>query len=186
MAKYTPHSQADKDLMLSKIGVKSMDDLYVHVPKDLKLTKPLNIAKGKSQFEAAKYVEELSKENKTYSIILRGAGAYNHLIPAPVRAIASREEFVTTYTPYQAEVSQGILQSIFEYQTMMCELTGLEVSNASVYDVGCAAAEAMIVCCDRKSTIVIAGEVNPQVVEVVKTYAYAGNHKVIQTPSSNG
>ena len=186
MAKYTPHSQAEKDLMLKKIGVKSIDDLYKHVPKDLKLSKPLNLPKGVSQFEAASYLEALSKENKVFPTILRGAGAYNHLIPAPVRAISSREEFVTTYTPYQAEVSQGILQSIFEYQSMMCELTGLEVSNASVYDVACAAAEAMIVCCDKKNTVVLAGELNPQVVDVVKTYAFAGNNKVVKTPSKNG
>jgi len=186
MARYVPHTQADKEAMLSKIGLKSTDDFYIHVPKDLKLKKPLNLPQGKSQFEAAKFLEALANENKIYPTILRGAGSYNHLIPAPVRAISSREEFVTTYTPYQAEVSQGILQSIFEYQSMMCELTGLDISNASVYDVGCAAAEAMIVCCDKKNTIVLAGEINPQVVQVVKTYAYAGNNTVIQTPSKNG
>ena len=186
MARYVPHTQADKELMLKNIGVKSIDDLYIHVPGSLKLKKLLNIPKGKSQFEVAKFMEALSKENTTFPTVLRGAGSYNHYIPAPVRAISSREEFVTTYTPYQAEVSQGILQSIFEYQSMMCELTGLDISNASVYDVACAAAEAMIVCCDKKQTILIAGEVGPEIIKVVKTYAYACNNKVKLSPSKDG
>lgn len=185
MSKYTPHTQQDKQQMLKEIGVSSIDALFADVPKSLRC-KELAIGKGKSQFEVADKLEALANQNKIYKTILRGAGAYDHVIPPVVPALASREEFVTAYTPYQPEISQGILQAIFEYQSMVCELSGMEVSNASVYDGATAAAEAMIMCCDKRSTIVLAGEINPETIAVVKTYAFAANLKVAVVGSKNG
>lgn len=185
MSKYTPHTQLDKELMLKDIGIKKVDDLFADIPKKLRC-KELNIPKGKSQSEAADKISALAEQNKVYRTVLRGAGAYDHLIPPVVTALSSREEFVTAYTPYQPEISQGILQAIFEYQTMVCNISGMDVSNASVYDGATAAAEAVIMCCDKHTTVVLAGEINPDIKAVVKTYAFAANLKVIETGSKNG
>ena len=122
-----------------------------------------------------------------FRTILRGAGAERHYIPAAVTRITSNEILVTAYTPYQAEVSQGILQSIFEYQTMICELTGMDVSNASVYDGGTAAAEAAAMCRDRKRTKVLVSETaHPDAVAVIKTYCYGSNTEVVMVPAKDG
>ena len=120
-------------------------------------------------------------------MIFRGAGAYRHYIPAIVDEVASKETFLTAYTPYQPEISQGILQSIFEYQTMICELTGMDVSNATVYDGATAAAEAAAMCRDRRrNTILVSETVDPETIEVVKTYCWAAGTKVVMIPASAG
>ena len=125
--------------------------------------------------------------NKVFRHIFRGAGAYHHYIPSAVNQISQKEEFLTAYTPYQAEISQGILQSIFEYQTMICELTGMDVSNASVYDGATAAAEAAAMCRDRKRTkIVVSAAVNPQVIRTIQTYCFGNGSEVLIVPEKSG
>lgn len=185
MSKYTPHTDADVKAMLDAIGVKSLDALYADVPEKLMLDK-LGLEKGVSQAAAERKYEKIAAKNKVFDTILRGCGAYDHYIPAAVRSLASRSEFVTAYTPYQPEISQGILQTIFEYQTLMCELTGMDVSNASVYDVGTAVGEAMIMACEKKNKVVIAGAVNPETVSVAKTYAFASGFEVVEVPHKDG
>jgi glycine dehydrogenase subunit 1 len=170
MATYTPHSDREIKEMLDALNLNSLDELYKVIPKEY-LLKNLDLPKGLSQFEVEKKLKKLASQNKVYSIILRGAGAYHHYIPAVVREMSKRSEFVTAYTPYQAELSQGILQSIFEYQTMMCELTGLDVSNASHYDGATAAAEAYFMCKDRNRTkLVVSPFIKKETLSVLQTY----------------
>lgn len=186
MSIYTPHTDKDLAEMLAAVGVKKLDDLYADAPKGLKVDK-INIPEGKSQMLVEKDFAAMAGKNKIYDTILRGCGAYDHYIPAAVTALVNRSEFVTAYTPYQPEISQGVLQCIFEYQTMMCELSGMEVSNASVYDVGTAVGEAIKMCAERKNKAVIVGAVNPQTAAVAKTYCSAGNEKLVQVaPDKNG
>ena len=186
MSIYTPHTDKDLAEMLAAVGVKKLDDLYADAPKGLKVDK-INIPEGKSQMLVEKDFAAMAGKNKIYDTILRGCGAYDHYIPAAVTALVNRSEFVTAYTPYQPEISQGVLQCIFEYQTMMCELSGMEVSNASVYDVGTAVGEAIKMCTERKNKAVIVGAVNPQTAAVAKTYCSAGNEKLVQVaPDKNG
>ncbi len=186
MSKYTPHSDKDVLEMLSAVGVKSLDDLYADAPKSLVLDK-LDIPAGKSQMAVEKNFEKMASQNTVFETILRGCGAYDHYVPATVTSLVNRSEFLTAYTPYQPEISQGILQSIFEYQSLMCALTGMDVSNASVYDVGTAAGEAIIMCAERKSKAIVVGAVNPQTVAVAKTYCSAGNKTIVEvSPDANG
>ena len=186
MSIYTPHTDKDLAEMLAAVGVKKLDDLYADAPKGLKVDK-INIPEGKSQMLVEKDFAAMAGKNKIYDTTLRGCGAYDHYIPAAVTALVNRSEFVTAYTPYQPEISQGVLQCIFEYQTMMCELSGMEVSNASVYDVGTAVGEAIKMCAERKNKAVIVGAVNPQTAAVAKTYCSAGNEKLVQVaPDKNG
>ena len=139
MAGYLSISDNDRKAMLEKIGLDDIMSLYRDVPDEL-ILKELHLPEGMSEMEAYRFLQGIARKNKRYEIIFRGAGAYRHYIPAIVDEVAAKETFLTAYTPYQAEISQGILQSIFEYQTMICELTGMDVSNASVYDGATAAA----------------------------------------------
>ena len=132
-------------------------------------------------------MKEIAKQNVVFKHIFRGAGAYSHYIPSIVKSVVSKEEFLTSYTPYQAEISQGILQSIFEYQTMLCQLTGMDVSNASVYDGATAAAEAAAMCRDRKrSRVYLSATTHPLVTEVVKTYCFGSGAQVVMVPEKDG
>ena len=185
MSKYTPHTSADVKAMLDAVGLDSLDALYADVPEKLMLKK-LGLGQGMSQAAVERKYEKTASENKVFDTVLRGCGAYDHFIPAAVRSLAARSEFVTAYTPYQPEISQGILQTIFEYQTLMCELTGMDVSNASVYDVGTAVGEAMIMACEKKSKVLVLGAVNPETVAVAKTYAYASGFELVEIPHKNG
>ena len=134
MGSYVPTTAAEREEMLAAIGVKSLEDLYQAVPQGMLLNGTLNIPGGMSELEVREAVTAMAEKNKVYKTVLRGAGAYRHFIPAVVKSITSREELVTCYTPYQAEISQGVLQGTFEFQTMICELTGMDVANASHYD----------------------------------------------------
>ena len=169
------------------MGMKSMDDLYVDVPEEVMIKGPLDLPAPKSELDIRRTMESLADQNVRFRTVLRGAGAERHYIPAAVSRITSNEIFVTAYTPYQAEVSQGILQSIFEFQTMVCELTGMDVANASVYDGGTAAAEATAMCKDRKRTKVLVSETtHPDALAVIKTYAYGSNTEVLTVPAKDG
>lgn len=170
MGSYIPNSAAEREEMLHTLGLTDEKQLFDHLPPEVRL-ESLDIPAGRSELEVREAVETMAEKNRRFRSIFRGAGSYNHYIPSIVRSVTSKKEFVTAYTPYQAEISQGVLQSIFEYQTMICELTGMDVSNASVYDGAVAAAEAIVMCQERKrSRAVVSGAVNPHVLAVIRTY----------------
>lgn len=186
MGRYVPNTKDEQLKMLNEIGYKDFDDLFSVIPDSVRL-KDLDLPAGKSELEVSRIISEMAAKNKQYKAIYRGAGAYDHYIPSIVKQITSKEEFVTAYTPYQAEISQGVLQSIFEYQTAICQLTGMDVSNASVYDGGTAAAEACAMCKDRKhSTVYVSETTDPKVVSVIKTYCFGSNTEVKMVPAKNG
>ena len=134
MASYIPSTKEERLEMLKAIGLNDYNDLYKDVPAEMLLKDgDLNIPEGMSELEVGRTVSAMAAKNHVFPVVLRGAGAYDHYIPSIVKYIPAKEEFLTAYTPYQAEMSQGILQSIFEYQSIICELTGMDVSNASVY-----------------------------------------------------
>jgi glycine dehydrogenase subunit 1 len=173
--------------MLREIGVDRMEELFQSIPPEVYLDRPLNLPNGLSEMEVRKKLTAIAGKNKVFQTIFRGCGAYNHYIPAIVKQVTSKEEFVTAYTPYQAEISQGILQSIFEYQTMICELTGMDVSNASVYDGATAAAEAVTMCKERqRKKALISETVNPQIIETIRTYTSGTDMEVILVPEKDG
>lgn len=186
MGSYIPSTQAERAQMLAAIGLDTVEDLYQDVPGGMKVKK-LDLPQGKSEMETRRYMEGLSEENKVFPVIFRGAGAYNHYIPSIVRGVTSKETFLTAYTPYQAEISQGILQSIFEFQTMICELTGMDVSNASVYDGASAAAEAAAMCRDKKrGKALVSAAAHPMVIRTVRTYCEAAGVPVELIPEKDG
>ena len=155
--------------MLDTVGVKSLEDLYSGF-EDLR-TQNLNLPPGKSQMEVIRFFTELASQNKLFGSIFRGAGAYCHYIPSVIKSLVSREEFVTAYTPYQAEMSQGILQSIFEFQSMIADLTGMQVSNASLYDGSTALADAILMLREKKKNkVLLSSALHPRSLEVIKTY----------------
>ncbi|MDO4321487.1 MAG: aminomethyl-transferring glycine dehydrogenase subunit GcvPA [Lachnospiraceae bacterium] len=186
MGAYLPNTKQVQQEMLKEIGAGSFDELFAHIPEEVRL-KELKLPAGLCEMEAFNRMEDIAEKNRRFKHIFRGAGAYNHYIPAIVGSVTGKEEFVTAYTPYQAEISQGILQSIFEYQTMICELTGMDVSNASVYDGATAAAEAVAMCRDRRREVAyVSATTNPQVIEVIRTYCYASNTRMELIPEGDG
>ena len=187
MGSYVPSTAQERQEMLASIGLCSIDELFSHIPDSLKLKGELNLPSGKSELEVCRTMEHIAAQNIVFDSIFRGAGAYDHYIPAIVKSVTGKEEFVTAYTPYQAEISQGVLQSIFEYQTMICELTGMDVSNASVYDGATAAAEAVNMCCERSRNVVFcSAAAHPDTIEVVKTYCWAAGHTFVLVPVKDG
>ena len=187
MGTFIPNTEAEQLQMLKEAGFESFEDMLSVIPAEVKLKGELNIPSGKSELEVGRDMKHIADKNKIYETVFRGAGAYKHYIPAIVSTIVNKEEFLTAYTPYQAEISQGILQSIFEYQTMICELTGMDVANASVYDGATAAAEACQMCQERKRhTVYIAETVNPYILSVVKTYCFGRDVEVKVVPASEG
>ena len=186
MGSYVPSTAQQRQEMLKAVGLNAIEDLYAVVPPEMRIDgKPAE--PGMSELEVSATMRAMAAKNHVFSSIFRGAGAYNHYIPSIVKRVTSKEEFVTAYTPYQAEISQGILQSIFEYQTMICELTGMDVSNASVYDGASAAAEAAAMCRDRKrSRVLVSSAANPMVIQTIKTYAWGANAEVVEIPAKDG
>lgn len=186
MSNYIPNTKSDREEMLKATGFGSIREIYKNIP-DSVWRENVDLPSGKTEMEVTQEIAAIADKNVQYKSCFRGAGAYRHFIPAAVSAIAAKEEFVTAYTPYQAEISQGVLQSIFEYQTQICELTGMDVSNASVYDGASAAAEAVFMCEERKKTgVVISEGVNPQTIETVKTYCDARSVEVTVVPLDGG
>jgi glycine dehydrogenase subunit 1 len=187
MGSYVPTTAAEREEMLAAIGLSSWDDLFRSVPAAIRLQQPLDLPDGKSELEVRRILAGLAAANQVFKTVFRGAGAYRHYIPAIVKSVTAKEEFVTAYTPYQAEISQGILQAIFEYQTMICELTGMEAANASVYDGATAAVEALAMCRERQRTkAVVAATVHPQVIETIRTYARGAGAELVIAPAKNG
>ena len=187
MGSYIPSTKAQQQEMLSQLGLQDFKGLYQDVPASMYLEQGLNIPAGMSELEVRRAVSAMAKENRVFSTVLRGAGAYDHYIPSIVKYIPAKEEFLTAYTPYQAEMSQGILQSIFEYQTMICELTGMDVSNASVYDGATAAAEAAAMCRDRKRTVtLVSAAAHPDTINTIRTYCYGAGCEMRLVPLREG
>jgi len=185
---YFPHSEEDVRQMLQACGAESLDDLYADVPSDFIYRKEYDLPDSMSEIEVRNFFEQLASKNKVLKVFC-GQGAYDHYSPAVVPAILSRSEFLTAYTPYQAEISQGTLRYIFEYQSMICELTGMDVTNASMYDGATAAAESVLMAAaaaKKKTRVLVSDTLLPQVSDVVKTYA--GYHGVPLTviPSVDG
>jgi len=175
--RYIPNSAEEREEMLREMGRKSVGDLFSGIPDRLKLKRPLNLPPALSETDTIDFFRNLAQRNTTRQtgermISFLGAGAYDHFIPTVIDTLISRSEFYTSYTPYQPEISQGTLQAIFEFQTMICELTGMEVSNASLYDGSTAAAEAVLMA-DRvtnRSKVAIAGNLHPEYRQVIDTY----------------
>ena len=187
MGSYVPSTGTQREEMLRAVGVSSTRDLFRDVPEQMLLTEPLHIPAGMSELEVSRAMTAMAAENRVYGTVLRGAGAYDHYIPSIVKYIPAKEEFLTAYTPYQAEMSQGLLQSIFEYQTMICELTGMDVSNASVYDGATAAAEAAAMCRDRKRRVtLVSGASHPDTINTVRTYCYGTGDEMRVVPMKDG
>lgn len=187
MASYIPSALEERKEMLASLGRNSVEELFSQIPDQVLLKSPLSIPKGKTEADVRREMEDLAAKNVVFQSVFRGAGAYRHYIPALVSDITSKETFLTAYTPYQAEISQGILQSIFEYQTMICELTGMDVSNASVYDGASAAAEATAMCRERKRTkALVSAAAHPDVIQTIKTYNEAVGAEVRLIPVKDG
>ncbi len=187
MFKYFPHTSEDIKQMLEVIGVKSLDDLFVDVPKEIKNKLTYNLSDPLSEHQLIKNMSEKAQKNANLKIF-RGAGAYDHYTPAMIYNLASRSEFLTSYTPYQPEISQGTLQYIFEYQSFITELTGMDIANASMYDGATSTAEAMFMAVaeTKKNKILISKTVHPETIKVVKTYAKYKNIEVVEVAEKNG
>jgi len=171
MDKFLVHTDSDRKEILADIKVSALDDLFSHIPVKMK---DLSIDEGIDEMFAQKRVRALSKKNKTDYISFIGGGCYNKFVPAAISQVAQRFEFLTAYTPYQPEISQGTLQVMYEYQSMICLLTGMDVANASVYDGGSACAEAVSMACriSKKHSALVSNKLNPEYKEVIKTYAW--------------
>ncbi len=183
-------TEQDREQMLETIGVDSVDELFEQIPAGVRLGRPLDLEPALSEPELVAHLTELASRNlhTGRELSFLGAGIYDHYVPAVVDAVLARGEFLTAYTPYQPEMSQGVLQAIFEYQTAICELTGMDVSNASGYDGTTVAADACYVAkhATGRSKVVLAETLNPQVRQVVKTYAPGFGLDVVEVPHRDG
>lgn len=172
--KYFPHTEKDINEMLERIGAKTLDDLYADIPEEIRFKGEYNLPEAKSEIEIRRFFDGLCRDDRQLTCFA-GAGVYDHYTPAIIPYITERSEFLTSYTPYQAEVSQGTLQYIFEYQTMMARLTGMDISNASMYDGTTATAEAVMMAASvakKADTVLVSDTVDSKTVAVIKTYAH--------------
>ncbi len=190
MGHFVPHSDADIERMLADLGLASLDELFAVVPEALRLARGLALEPGRSEPDVAFEMERLAAANRCGPelVCFAGAGAYDHEVPAATRRLGSRSEFVTAYTPYQPEVSQGVLQALFEYQTFVSRLAGLEIANASLYDGASATVEALNMAAGPKgrSTMWVSGALHPNWRAVVKTFAAGSGHDVVEIPTRDG
>ena len=179
--RYIPHTREDIRNMLDAIGVRDLEDLFDAIPKEYKLSRPLNLPEPLSEPDLVRHFQGL--ESPMMSSFL-GAGAYHHFIPAVVSNLVSRSEFYTAYTPYQPEISQGTLQAIFEYQTLMCQLTGMDVSNASMYDGASSLAEAVLMAnrMTRRKKVLLSQAVHPEYRRVIQTYLPSDQQEIVLVP----
>src|SRR6266852_4238985 len=182
--RYLPKSPAERQEMLAAIGVKSIEELFSSIPERFRLREPLKIPGPYSEAEVIQYFKERAAENSNAYTSFLGAGVYNHLRSVVTDAIIQRVEFLTSYTPYQAEITQGTLQAIFEFQTLMCQLTGQEVANASMYDGSTATTEAVLMAerLTGRRRVLVARSVHPEYREVLKTYAKNSGLRVEEIP----
>jgi len=187
---YVPHSEADVAALLARLGLERVEDLFADVPEAVRLRRPLDLPAGLSEAEVLAELRRRAAANQPAGSLVSflGAGVYDHHVPPVVDAIVSRGEFLTAYTPYQPERSQGLLQSIFEYQTAVCELTGMEVSNASLYDGGTALAEAALLAAahTRRSAVVVSAGVHPEYRQVLATWTRWSGPAAVTVPLAAG
>lgn len=179
MKNFLVHNEETTQQMCDAIGVKSVEDLFKQIPKNVRMEK-LDLPNGLSEMETQRKIKELAKENNSEYISFLGGGIYNKFIPACIAQVANRFEFNTAYTPYQPEISQGTLQVMYEFQTMICRLTGMDIANATVYDAGTACAEAILMACriSKKYKVCVLNSLNPEYKKVIKTYTYSQNIEV--------
>lgn len=179
---YFPHTKEDVRAMLERIGVNSLDDLFSDVPADFVFKGEYDLPSAMSEQQVRDYFEKLASMNTKLKVFV-GQGAYDHYIPSVIPYITGRSEFITAYTPYQCEISQGTLRYIFEWQSMICRLTGMDIANASVYDGPTAAAEAMrmcIACTKKRNSVIVAASLLPNVIDTIRTYArYSGINVIV-------
>ena len=188
---YVLNTPADQRAMLDRVGAPSVEDLFRSVPASLRLQRPLRVAPALTEIELQQHLADLARQDQgaDRAVCFLGGGSYDHFIPAVVDAVAGRGEFYTAYTPYQAEASQGSLQSFFEYQTLVCQLTGMDVANASLYDGGSAVAEAVIMALTvnaGRRKVVAAGSVHPEYRQVLDTYLADLDAHVMTLPTPEG
>jgi glycine dehydrogenase subunit 1 len=190
MFPYIPNTLEDEKLMLKSIGVESIQELFKDIPEDVKLNRALSINEPMSELEVERCIKSLSSKNKGTEdlICFLGAGVYDHYIPSILKHIVSRSEFYTSYTPYQPEISQGTLQAIFEYQTLICNLTGLDVANASMYDGATACAEAALIAAEstKRKSIIVSKTVHPEIRRVLLTYTRFKGIELIEIDHKDG
>ncbi len=191
MADYLPHTDDEVAAMLHFLGMTSFEQLFAHIPAAVRLSQGLDLPAGQSEPDVADYFSRLTRANKGQSSLLTcfaGAGAYDHEVPPVVKMLGSRSEFVTAYTPYQPEVAQGVLQAIFEYQTLISRLSGLPIANASLYDGATALVEAlnMAAGATQRQKMVISSGVHPHWREVAKTFAAGTGHEILELPLFDG
>jgi len=175
--KYFPHTESDINAMLEKIGVKSLDGLYSEIPECIRFKGDYDLPEAMSEIEVRRFFEQLGDKNRLLTVFA-GAGSYDHYTPAAVPNLVERSEFLTSYTPYQAEISQGTLHYIFEYQSMMAELTGMDISNASMYDGSTATAEAVLMAdaaSKKADKVLISSTIDPKTLKVIRAYAHFHN-----------
>ncbi len=185
--KYCPHTQEETNEMLETIGVNQVEDLFKNIKPELR-AKSFNLPEGKSEFEVFDHLKTLSLKNNSDLKLFLGGGYYDHYIPSVVDALTSRTEFYTPYTPYQPEASQGTLQALYEYQTAICNLTDLDVSNASMYDGGTALAEAVLMgfrINKKRNKVLIDGAINPLYKDIVRTYLSFFDYEIVEIPFQN-
>ncbi len=189
MADYTPHTPLEIRSMLDFLGLDSLDDLFAAVPAALRLAAGLNLAAGLSEPDVADRMKTFANRNRSSDLVcFAGGGAYDHEIPAATRALAGRSEWVTAYTPYQAEVSQGVLQALFEYQTMVSRLAGLDIANSSLYDGASALVEAVNLAAGAtgRQRVLLSAGVNPRWRDVLATFSRGTGHALDVVPLSDG
>jgi glycine dehydrogenase subunit 1 len=179
--RFAPHTERDVSEMLAAIGLRDMDDLFAQIPPSVRLDRPLDLPEGVSEMEILHDLSSLARRNRHADdlVCFAGGGAYDHYVPSVVWALAGRSEFYTSYTPYQPELSQGVLQALFEYQSMICELTGLEVSNASLYDGATALAEAVNLARSSpgRDRVLVSAAVDPRYVDTLRTYGRGAGYE---------
>ena len=188
MHKYFPQTEEDLQAMLAKVGVKSFDELYAQIPDGIRFKGDYQLPYAASELEIRQVFDKLGSQNKQLTCFA-GMGVYDHYTPSVIPNLLQRSEFLTSYTPYQAEISQGTLHYIFEYQSMMAELTGMDISNASMYDGTTAAAEAMMMAVaagKKQNKVLVTGGINPQTYEVLKTYALHQGIELELIPTKDG
>ena len=188
MFKYFPHTEDDLQAMLSRIGVESLDALYAQIPEAIRFSGDYQLPESMSELEVRQLFEQLGQQNQPLTCFA-GAGVYDHYTPAVIPQLLQRSELLTSYTPYQAEISQGTLHYIFEYQSMMTELTGMDISNASMYDGTTAAAEAMmmaVAAAKKANKVLVSATVDPKTREVLDTYALHQGIELVTIPENDG
>lgn len=187
---YLPLTDQDRQEMLARIGADTVEDLFSDIPEVVRLKGELSLPPAMSELEVLRHLNDLAAKNKHFQncVSFMGAGIYDHFVPSVIKHVTGRSEFYTSYTPYQPEVSQGVLQAIFEYQTMICQLTGMDVSNASMYDGGTAVAEGAVMGCGatRRSRVLVSQSVSPYYRAVIKNYFHSRGLTLDEIPLKDG